>query len=145
MTKIKRLSFKKFQAIYNQVPRLCVDLVIQSRRGTVLSKRDISPAKGLWHLPGGTLLFQEKIGNAIKRVALEETGLKVKIVRLIGVIEYSKISGFGHSVGMAYLLRVVSGKLRGSKQARKINYFNAVPDKTIHEQADFLIQHRLIK
>lgn len=144
-TKIKKLPFKEFQAIYNRVPRFCVDLVIQGKRGVVLSKRDIPPAKGLWHLPGGTLLFREKISNAITRVALEETGLKVKIVRLIGIIEYSKASGLGHSIGAAYLLRVIGGKLHGSKQASEINYFNVAPDRTIHEQVDFLTQHGLIK
>jgi ADP-ribose pyrophosphatase YjhB (NUDIX family) len=141
----KKLPFEEFNYIYHRVPRLCVDLIIQSRDGIILSKRDISPSKGKWHLPGGTVLFRESLAEAVKRVAQEETGLEVKIKDILGVLEYSKETAFGHSVAIAFLVQPISGKLQGSKQATNLRYFQSVPKNTIPEQKIFLIKKGLLK
>ena len=62
---------KEFNQIYAKIPRLCIDLIIQTKDSVVLSKRDISPAKGKWHLPGGTVYFNEKLTDTIDRVPRE--------------------------------------------------------------------------
>ena len=51
----KKISTKLFYKIYSLVPRLCVDIIVKDKRGVVLSKRDIPPCKGMWHIPGGTI------------------------------------------------------------------------------------------
>lgn len=74
MTKPKRLPSKEFKYLYGKVPRLCVDVVIQSKDGVVLSKRDIPPAKGMWHIPGGTVLFGESLEKAAKESPKKKPG-----------------------------------------------------------------------
>ncbi len=134
----KRLSYKDFTKIYSTVPRLCVDIVIKKRLGVLLSKRSIKPAKGYWHIPGGTILFGEKLKDAINRISCEELGSKVKIVKLLGVIEYFPPSVHGHSISLVYLCEPKLKKLRGSWQATEVEYFKKIPQKTIKQQKRFL-------
>ncbi len=142
--KPKKLPFEEFKAIYAKVPRLCIDLIIKTKDGIVLSKRSIPPAKGKWHFPGGTVLFGEKITDTINRVSQEETGLKLKVQKIIGTIEYKSDSVFGHTISISYLVKPISGKLRGSKQGKEITYFKSIPKNTLKEQKGFLLKNNLL-
>lgn len=138
----KRIPLDEFKAIYNRVPRLCVEVVISKDGGVVLSKRDVSPAKGMWHIPGGTVLFGETLEGAVKRVAKEELGVKVKVGKIIDVIEYRPNKyAFGHAVGIAFLTHITSGTLTGSNQAQNVEVFTTIPENTIPEQGRFLNRH----
>ncbi len=140
----KRLPYDEFIAIYNKVPRLCVDLVVQKDNRIVLSKRDIPPSIGMWHLPGGTLLMSETIKEAAARVAKEEANLEIEIIKTLGVIEYFKEHSIGQSIGLVLLVKPISGELQGSKQAKEIQYFDHLPESTIEEQKKFLIEQKLL-
>ncbi len=144
--KSKKIPLKLFKSIYSQVPRTCIELIIKTKEGIVLSKRSIKPCKGMWHLPGGTILFGEKITDAIARVAKEETGMKVKVKKMLETIEYflpdtPRI----HVIGIAHLVEPISGKLRGSSQGEEIKFFKSIPKNTIKEQGVFLTTHKLFK
>ena len=139
------LSDKEYRSIYRRVPRLCVDAVIRDRRGIVLSRRDIPPDKGQWHFPGGRVHMQERLEDALKRICREETGLKVRVEKIIGAIEYLKLGGWGHSVCVVYLVRPIGGKLRGSEQARNISFFKSLPRNAEAEVKTFLLANRLIR
>lgn len=46
----------EYDSIYSRVPRLCVEVVISTRaQGVLLTRRDIPPNIGAWHIPGGTV------------------------------------------------------------------------------------------
>ena len=145
MPKKDWLSDKEYRAIYSRVPRLCIDLIIRSRNGVVLSKRDIPPDKGMWHLPGGRVRMQEKLEDAIQRIAHGETGLNVRVMKIIGAIEYRYLGAWGHSISIAYLVKPVAGKLRGSKQARNVMFFKSLPKTTEPEVKTFLLSRKLIR
>lgn len=136
--KPKKLPFEEFKSIYSRVPRLCVDCVIQNSDGILLTKRKIPPCIDQWHLPGGTVLFGESLEEALKRVVKEEVGLRVKIVKFLGMIDWVKNHTFGHTVSLVYLLKPTGGKLQGSKQAREVKFFQKIPQKTILEHQKFL-------
>jgi ADP-ribose pyrophosphatase YjhB (NUDIX family) len=140
----KKIPYEEFEKIYSRVPRLCVDLVIKSKEGIVLSKRLIPPYKGYWHTPGGTVLYGETLEEAVKRVAKEETGLNVEIIKLAGVIEFPKIKSLKHAVSIGYLVKPISGKLRGSDQGSNISYFKQIPPNTVPAQETFIKQSKLI-
>lgn len=139
--KFQRLPYDEFMAIYHKVPRATVDLIISTKEGVLLTKRAIPPYKGMWHIPGGTILFSEPIKHAIDRVAQDELGVKVKIIKLLGVVEYFEEDG-RHTVSNAYLIEIGSGKLRGSKQGEEIKFFNKVPSNCIPAQKKFLKEVR---
>ena len=72
-------------------------------------------------------------------------GLKVKIVKLLGVREYNKKSTIGQTISMVYLCKPVNGKLRGSKDGRDLRYFNKIPNNTIKEQKEMLYYYFKMK
>lgn len=89
--------------------------------------------------------MRERLEDAVKRICREETGLKVRVVKIIGAIEYLKLGRWGQTVSIAYLIRPVGGKLRGSWQARKISFFSSLPRNTEFEVKTFLLAKRLIR
>ncbi len=146
-TRIKpwhRLVPRDFKFIYRRVPRLCVDLVIKDRRGIVLIQRDIIPDKGRWHFPGGTVHFGEPLTAAVERFARDETGLRVKILKVIDAVEYFRGKEFGHIVSIVYLVKPVSGALHGSWQGKRVRFFASLPKGMVVEQRRFLLRHKLI-
>lgn len=135
----KQIPLSEFKRIYSQVPRLCVDLVIRNEKGIVVSKRDINPGKGLWHLPGGTLLMGETIEEAAKRIALNETSLNIKVLKQIGVLEFPQEENmFRHAVSIVLLCEIVNGTLKGSFQGEEIDFFSEFPEPAIPEHKQFV-------
>lgn len=136
--KLKKFPFEEFKSIYSRVPRLCVEVVIKTKDGIVLTKRDIPPAKGQWHIPGGTVLMGERLEDAVKRLAEEELGVKVEIERLLGVIEYSFKNYFSQPIGIAYLTKITSGQLSSGRNTKALGQFKIIPKNTIKAQKDLL-------
>ncbi len=105
--------------------------------------RDIEPYKGQWHLPGGTVYFSEPIEETVLRVAKEELGLNVKIVKLLGYIEYPSVldnNGFDSPFGVAFecTLDNENQDIALDSQASSAKFFTEIPDNTIKEQKEFL-------
>ncbi len=139
--KIKKISQEKFREIYSQVPRLCVEVIVKTPEGLVLTKRRIKPYKGLWHIPGGTVLYGETLEEAVKRVAMEELNLDVGIDKVLGYIHYpneAKERGFGWSVGIAFLTYVEGGRLEADGQADNVLITKEIPKGMIAEQEEFI-------
>jgi len=79
-----------------------------------LSQR-VGMNKGHWTLPGGGIDFGEDPEDAVVREFLEETGLTVKVVELVGVDSLSdNMPNWGpmHSIRIIYTVEYVSGELR---------------------------------
>lgn len=139
---IQKLPKEIFDEIYRQVPRLCVEIIIDTPQGIVLTKRLILPCAGMWHIPGGTVHIGEKLEEAVHRVANDEVGVKVDIIGTIGIIEYVGLceDDSFHAVGVAFLCELKSEEqeFRGSFQAEEIETFKIIPENTIPEQKRFL-------
>lgn len=137
-----RLTNEEFAAIYHKVPRAAVDIVVQTSKGIVLTKRAIPPFVGMWHICGGTILFMEPINHAIDRIVLDELGVKVKMIRPLGFIEYFNDDG-RHTISNAFLAEIIEGELRGGEQGQEFAIFSKLPDNCIPEQKAFLVKNRL--
>ncbi len=141
MPRLQPLSDQEFESIYSKVPRLCVEIVLLSGEGLVLSQRSHSSWKGQWHLPGGTVLYQESMEDAVKRIAKEELGITVKICDLLGYIEYPsevKERGFGWSVGMAFLCETKQELPEVNQDQEPVKLFKNLPTGIVAEQRAFL-------
>lgn len=139
--KPRKMPFAEFKSIYSRVPRLCVEVIIKTKEGIVLTKRTIEPEKGKWHTPGGTVLKGEKLADTVIRVAREETGLVVKPHRLLGVLEFSFPGYFSQPIALAYEVVKISGKLKNDSHSDSIRFFKKIPKNTIHEHKLLLKKH----
>lgn len=134
----KPLSIKTFKYIFSRVPRLCLDLVIRSPKGALLTKRAIAPAKGFWHLPGGSILFKESVEAAVQRICERELGTKAAALKFLQFIEYYKYnSTFGHTLSLVFEVKP-QGKIKLNDEASAFDYFKIAPPKTLREVSNFL-------
>lgn len=140
MSKDYPLTLEEFHEIYSKVPRLCVEVVIKSDKGVLLSLRDIEPCKGLWHLPGGTVFFGEKLTDAVRRIAKRELGVDVTNTKLLGYIEYPGHyeKGLDSPVGIAFLTDY-EGDLQPNEEAAKLDWFQELPDNLHPDIDQFLL------
>jgi ADP-ribose pyrophosphatase YjhB (NUDIX family) len=100
-----KIPYDKFIEIYSLVPRLCVEIVVKTNEGVLLTKRNIPPALGMWHLPGGTWLKGETAEEAAKRIALDELGIDISLGELLGYVDFSPEVAVGHSISLVFLVK----------------------------------------
>ncbi len=131
---------KEFVKIYKRVPRFCVEVLVKTKDGILITKRDIEPMKGYWHFAGGTVYLKESIKEAVKRIGKEELNLDVEIVKPVGEMEFiydHKKKGQKHIISIAYLVKaknVNSIKLdRQSGSFMFCKYKNDIPKHTVKE------------
>ncbi|OGE31374.1 hypothetical protein A2631_06040 [Candidatus Daviesbacteria bacterium RIFCSPHIGHO2_01_FULL_44_29] len=138
MSRKRPFSYEEFKQVYSKVPRLCVDLIIQDPKGQVLLlRREEEPSVGMWHLPGGTVLFREEVEQAIKRIAQEEVGVAVRVEGLVGFIEFLNEER-GNQAFHSLSLAVVCSIQEKISRTPKRQFFKVVPENTIKEQGLFL-------
>jgi ADP-ribose pyrophosphatase YjhB (NUDIX family) len=137
----KKLPYEEFIKIYGKVPRLCVDLLFIKDNGLLMIERAIDPGKGNWHFPGGTVLLGESIGDSLKRIAHEETGLSVLDYELAGYMEFNgEENPYFHTVSMVFRINKFDGTLKGGEQGKNLRFHSEIPEKIIAEQKDFLLK-----
>ena len=104
-------------------PKLTVDGIILKDGKILLIKRKNEPFKGKWALPGGFVDYGEKTEDAVVREIFEETGLKTKIINLIGVYSDPNRDPRGHTVSVVYKLKPYGGELQNGDDASDAKFF----------------------
>lgn len=87
-------------------PKLVAGTIPEQDGRVLLTRRSISPGRGLWTYPGGFVDFGESVTDAAVRETLEETGLTVELTGLLNVYSYP-----GAPVIIVYTARVITGTL----------------------------------
>ena len=72
---------------YPDYPRVGVGAIVLHGGRVLLVKRGQAPGLGLWSVPGGLVDVGESTVDAARREVEEETGLKVRIAGLVGVLD----------------------------------------------------------
>jgi 8-oxo-dGTP diphosphatase len=108
-----------------KLPRLTVDAWIRDRRGRLLLvQRGRPPFEGSWGLPGGFCEWKETTEHCCAREAREETGLKVKVGKLLGVYSDPERDPRGHNVTVLYEARPIGGSVKGGDDAADARWFS---------------------
>jgi 8-oxo-dGTP diphosphatase len=104
-------------------PKVAVGVVVELDGRIVLGKRNHEPKLGCWSFPSGFVDSGEVLEEAALREVAEETGLNVRLERLLGV--YSR-SG-ERVVFVAYAGEVVGGSLSPGEECMEVASF--APDR----------------
>lgn len=122
-------------------PALSTDIIIElqdlPRRPIVLVRRAHPPAG--WAIPGGFVEVGERVEDSAKREALEETGLEVTLIALLGCYSDPSRDPRGHTVSICYVAHA-SGMPRGGDDAAEAALFDigAWPQPLAFDHANIL-------
>lgn len=107
-------------------PKVAALTVIAWDGGILLGRRGQSPGKGRWSFPSGFVDRGEVVEEAARRETLEETGLDVEIVGLVGV--YSEPGN--PVIVVAYAAEPRGGTLRADDDLEELRAFSpdALPE-----------------
>lgn len=119
----ERLYCSRCEKIYYENPIPVVAVIARDDENKILLiKRKIEPHKGEWALPSGFMELEESPIEAALRELTEETGLKGKLKKLIGVYpNNSEIHGY--LVTIIYEIEILGGKLRAGDDAEEAEFF----------------------
>ncbi len=116
----ERLACPACGFVFYVNPRLVVTTLPITEAGEVmLIKRGIEPGKGLWAQPGGFLEIDETVEEAAVRETLEETGLVVEPISILGL--YSRLHA--GIVVVAYEARIVGGAASATPESLETRPF----------------------
>ena len=119
----ERLFCPTCEKIYYENPTPVVAVVARDDEGKILLiKRKIEPRKGEWALPSGFMEIEETPTQAALRELAEETGLKGKYKKLIGVYS-NKSEIHGYLVTIIYEAEIVRGNLCAGDDAEEAAFF----------------------
>lgn len=117
---LKNLLKKKKKIEYRN-PSLTVDIIIKYPDDSiVLIKRKNPPFSEMLALPGGFVEYGERVEEAAIREAEEETGLKVKLEKILGVYSDPKRDPRAHTVSIVYIATPLEGELKASDDAKEV-------------------------
>ena len=100
-------------------------IIVDDQGRIALVKRAIEPGYGKWVFPGGFVDRGEEVQHAALREAREETGLDIRLDRLINIYSYSgRIP-----VIVVYAATMVSGTLACDEESLEAKFFEpkAIP------------------
>ena len=117
----ERLVCARCGFVFYLDPKVAVGTIIEtSDGGIVLVRRAIDPGYGLWVFPGGYVDRGEQVEAAAIREAREESGLDVRIERLVNVYSYP-----GNApVIIVYAATVVGGELCTDEECLEARVFH---------------------
>ena len=122
-------------------PKVAVGVVAQRRGRLLLVRRDHEPRLGEWSFPSGFVDAGEVLEEAAVRETKEETGLDVRIQRLLGA--YSTPGE--RVIFIAYAGRVTGGRIEVGAECQDVRFFppDSLPPLAFSHDAAILRAWRL--
>jgi ADP-ribose pyrophosphatase YjhB (NUDIX family) len=117
---------------YPDAPRAAVGAVVLDEDNVLLVRRGQPPGLGKWSVPGGLLDLGERLEDGVVREVEEESGLRVQVLGLCGVLDRiipgDRADERGepviryHWVIVDYVAAVVGGTLRAGSDAAEARW-----------------------
>ena len=125
-----------YKKIVEQIPIVCIDAVIMNQKGQyLLIRRKNEPLLGEYWVPGGRLLKNESLHDAVLRKVSQELGIESRIIMPLGVYEdffdkspLNPESGL-HTISIVFLLMAVSDDVRLDDQSDDWGWFDQLPER----------------
>ncbi len=122
---------------YPERPIIGVGGILFQDERVLLVKRGRPPLQGAWSLPGGVLEVGELLADGLRREILEETGLEVRLLKLVEIFERIIRDAGGrpeyHYVLIDYLCEKTGGELRAGDDVVSVEWVeqDRLPDYDI--------------
>jgi ADP-ribose pyrophosphatase YjhB (NUDIX family) len=110
---------------FPDAPRVGVGAVILDGERVLLARRGRPPGQGKWSIPGGLVDLGERIEDALVREVEEESGLRVRLLGLCGVIDRvlrERDAVSYHYVIIDYVAESVGGRLQAGSDAAEVRW-----------------------
>ena len=118
----------------NPIPT--IDALIETEGKIVLIRRGVEPFKDKLALPGGHVELGETVEEATIREAEEETGLKIKLLDILGVYSDPKRDPREFKrIATVFVADIVSGELKSGSDAKEAGLYE--PEKLNKEYMAF--------
>ncbi|MBI4178496.1 NUDIX hydrolase [bacterium] len=108
--------------IYYKNPVPVAACLVIDRKKILLVKRGVEPAKGAWSLPCGFIELGETPPEAALRELSEETGVRGKISRLLGIY-YEPSHRYTSLFVAAYFIRPLTRRVTAGDDAEDVGFF----------------------
>ncbi len=118
-------------------PLCTVDVIIETDGGIILIKRK-NPPPG-WAIPGGFVDYGESLEDAVRREALEETGLDIKLSRQFHTYSDPERDPRHHTVSTIFIA-TASGEPKAGDDAGEVGIFtrDSLPDEIAFDHRQIL-------
>jgi len=122
-------------------PRLTVDVIVEAGKDRLVLIRRKNPPPG-WALPGGFVDAGETVEQAAVRETLEETSLRVELVRQFHVYSDPARDPRGHTVSVVFIGRA-QGEPRAADDAAEARTFpvDALPQELAFDHGRILADY----
>jgi len=117
--------FLKFKKLF---PFSCIDIILIEKNRFLLVRRAIPPYKNRLCLPGGIVKKNERLEQAVSRIAKTELGINVEIVKPVGF--YEKIYRNRHDITHCYIVKKISKQIQLDNQASEFGMYKTIPKET---------------
>ncbi|TXT54938.1 MAG: Bifunctional NMN adenylyltransferase/Nudix hydrolase [Candidatus Thorarchaeota archaeon] len=122
-------------------PSPTVDTVILDQDRIVLVKRKNEPYKGMWVFPGGFVDYGETVEKAALREVIEETGMKVELLDILGVYSDPERDPRKHIQSTVFIARPLEGEPTGGDDAAGAKWFDL---DEVHNTITLAFDHDLM-
>lgn len=122
-------------------PKVGVGVFVEKGSKILLVRRMMNPERGKWSIPAGFLDSGEDPKETAVRETLEETGLHVKITRLLNVYFNPPGQG-GASIFIMYQAKITGGTLQPGDDADDADFFalDSLPEIAFASTRDAIAQ-----
>jgi colanic acid biosynthesis protein WcaH len=142
-----KIDKKHVLEIIEATPLVSIDLVIRNPSNKVLlGKRNNRPAMGYWFVPGGRIIKNETINQALKRISEVELGqdLSTKAPSLLGAYDhiyednFLNVKGINtHYVVLAFVIALQQEiEVKSDEQHTELKWWEIdklLQDQTVHQ------------
>lgn len=88
----------------------CGAFILNEKGELLLQRRNKSPEKGCWCIPGGKVELFETFEEAVKRETKEETGVEIKVIDELGICDHIIKEEEQHWVSPSFVCQITKGE-----------------------------------
>lgn len=98
-------------------------MLIVKNDKVLLARRNVEPFKGEYDVVGGFLKYGEDPTAGVRRETEEETGLTVRIIKMLGVYMDTYGKGGKRTLNFYYVGEIVSGRIKAKDDVAALEWF----------------------